>query len=475
MVSEDLERRLLRLVKRYRAHSRDVAFRNAYEMAVSEAVGRNWVSREEAEKLVRIRKLVELWSSKDPPAPKEALEQWLELRQSGAAQPPAALMEALMARFPREKGVKLDWSPIVVDPAGMPLLKILLSRRILGVPDLARFAKARPVEFYQSPALDVLLERAKPCPWAVWNEFKNGIGRPDGLLEPGAALVRSFSLDRSTNANKWFFEFLVQSPHARKRILTALLQERKSALRLFYYIELELGFQKAKAKKNRRQAFGEVLVDWVGICEAGIGTGRSTETTASILLGMIKLSILGDPTALPDEVGRTVSSNMRRITGTTVLRALTSGEQDDRLVKGGMALVVEGDELYDAVQEYLRHLPVGGSGGDVSPERALRFERHRAQKEIVEGLVSAIQTEAEPGPLRDAVEVVLFNAGVRRYSDPGDEVLFDAHLHEPMTAGILPGDRVAVLEHGHRLGGQQDGLVLVKAKVTLLASEDGSQ
>lgn len=466
MIQQEWAGRIRALVKQYKPGPREGAFRNAYKAAVTDALAANTITAENAALLLKARGYVEAWASATPPSAVEAWAQWIELYEAGRNRLPAPVLEALLGRFPKSAASEVDWTPIVLGATDKSLVNFLLSRRLTRVVDLTRIAKANPQDFYRSAALDVLVERGLPCPRSVWDGFLKGERRPEELLEPEEAFVRSFDADRAADATRWLVRCLDQSAAVRKPILLNLLRNAKASLRVANFLLIPRLTGHGKQPKKAEDQSAALLRDWLAVCEDALGEEGSTERAASVVLGFLQIAEAVSPSDPRSENLAALSAVAQRISQRAILLTLRRAETDGERSARNFALIVRGDELYRAVQEYLRQLPIGAEAKWDSPERALRFERYMGQRDVLQGLLSALEDVQGDGPLRDAVEAALFNTGVRTYSAPGEEVTFDVHLHEPEAPGILPGSRVVVTRPGRRLGDEREGIVLIKARVT---------
>src|SRR5262249_13901124 len=159
----------------------------------------------------RARTYLESWISGKPPEPSQAYRQWMELYQTTEARLPNAVLEAFLRRFPKPPRGRIDWAPFILSSTETHLPEVLVTRSLLSSPDLIRIAKANPLAFYRSAALDVLVERRLQCPRSVWDAFVASEIRPVGLMKPSHALVRSFAVDRKKDAPKWLLNFLANA------------------------------------------------------------------------------------------------------------------------------------------------------------------------------------------------------------------------------------------------------------------------
>jgi hypothetical protein len=466
-MSEAWEKRLCSLIKKYKSYSDLALFRNDYRDAVSKAIALNKISKTDESHLLQAREYLEAWTSKTPPETLVAFEQWQTLHEAGKDRLPGCVLEGLLRQFPHVNPGVVNWDSFLLSCSNALLVDVLLDRRFVREHDLNRLAQAKPAEFYRSVALDVLVERtALRDPRPLWDECIRGTPRPSGLLTRAEILVHCYAISQGDKENEQMLSFLLDATQDRERVLGLLLRKRQPAFRLCRFLAFghpTVGMRAQDWVANRIQ---DVLLSWVGLCEAELEKGSGSEAeTASLVLGLIRLSLLTETDdARPGKTGK-LSEETARMTETNILHVLQKGEESRASSNPETAFVVFGKELYRAIQDYLRRLHVGTDTGQESPERALRFERYQGSKQVIEQVLLAMEESLDERGLRDALEVALFNCGVRPLGNVGEEVRFDVHVHEAETPGILPDDLVVVTHSGWCLGNQQDPLVLVKAKV----------
>src|SRR2546425_6319122 len=378
--------RLCALVKRYAPSEQGASFRNEYKDVLDAAHGEGAITKEDADLLLKARSSLEAWVSGKPDQSTDANNQWKELYEAGKDRLPAEILEAFLGRFPKSAAGKLDWGPLALRSSEKNLLKVLVARHLIRTVDLVRIAKASPSEFYRSAALDLLVERKRTCPRPVWDGFSRGESRPANLLQAPEALVLSFAADSKADAVKWFVRFVADSPGVRESILASLLRNPQAAFRLAGYIS-PVSMSRAKSRKKPTDVPAVIIVAWVEASERALGEGGDSAATASVVLGLLQLSALADPKRFPSDALAALSSITGRIAERTIRLALQSGEADGARSARKLAVVARGDELYRAVQEYLRRLPVGALGESESPERVLRFERYMGRREVILGLL----------------------------------------------------------------------------------------
>jgi hypothetical protein len=150
-----------------------------------------------------------------------------------------------------------------------------------------------------------------------------------------------------------------------------------------------------------------------------------------------------------------------------MMRILRNAESSGPAAVRGVSLSARGDELFSAVQRYLGQLE-STQDLDAATDWQSKAERYRGRKEVIEELLNVLQNRSERTDIRAAVEIALFNVGVRHIGEAGDEVSFDPNRHQPIGSGIVPGEPAAIVEPGRCIGDQADAVVLVKARVQAL-------
>jgi hypothetical protein len=467
MPSQAWEKRLCSLIKKYKPSADLASFRNDYREAVFQAAADNKLDKAAPSLLLEARDYLEAWASPSPPEASTAYGQWQKLYQAGKSCLPVAVLETILRRFPAVPDGTVDWGPFLLGCSDGRLIDVLLDRRLVREHDLNGLAQARPAEFHESVALDVALERSLLSnPRPVWDECARGKPRPRGLLSRERVLLHCYSLLPGEEGNERMASFLVSRPQERAMLLDLLLGDHPSAVRLCRYLALGPPSTACNGPGNGADAIQDILLGWVSRCEAEVEKGAvSKAATASLVLALIRLASLSCPKGEGTNGDRRLGGAAGRATERATVHVLQKVEGDLSSHLADATLSVRGGELYRTVQEYLRRLPVGTRRGEDSPERALRYERYLGSKQVIEQVLAALDEPLDEGGLRDALEVALFNCGVRSLGNLNERLSFDAHAHEADTAGVLPGDLVTVIRPGRCLGDGEERVVLVKARV----------
>ncbi|MBA4157052.1 MAG: hypothetical protein H0X65_06205 [Gemmatimonadetes bacterium] len=462
--SDSWDNRLCNLIKKYSSSSSPGAtFVNEYRAIVSRASEQGSISSEDANLLLKARSLVELWSGTPAPDLKAAWEQWLSLYETGKDRLPASVLECFLRRLPRGETKGIDWAAFLLGCSEKWVIEGVL--RLLKPADVNRIAKAKPTEFYRSTLFDVVLERpAYKCPPPLWKEMGRGHARPADLRPAEEVVVRCYTANRK-EGDKHLLATLAQTPDLRKPVLAELLEDHDAASRFCRFLVFDAPAPGSRGRKGKAHPVKDVLRDWMEVCENALGREDPTRRTAALVFALIRLSPLAARNGKSGRQEAPDTALAARTSERKILQALRSAEQQGASSGGDDALVVHGDELFRAVQEYLRGLPAGSRSGQDSPQRALRYERYMGRKEVVLQLLAALEECPGDSQLHDELEVVLFNSGVRMLGSEGEETEFDVHAHQPEASGILPGDRVRITRPGRALGEGEEQVVLVKAGV----------
>jgi hypothetical protein len=458
------------LVKAYKPGVEEASFRRDFKAALDSAVEQEVLSRPGAAVLATgSEKLVAWTKNAAADSAGEPFIQWLDFYAAGKDQLPKSLQEAFLARVPKKIPPTFDWTSILIDRANKRLVELLVDARFLKSADLVRAAKATPDDFYESASLDVLLDRGTAPPRTVWRKFPADRDRAAGLLPPDEALADAFAVDSSGDASAWLIKLLSENAEARRGVLVQVLRSPDAVFRLVRYLTSSALGASGKKHKAIRAANSPVVSDLLTVCETAITQGKRTGSTASLVLGLLQLGIAAAPDAVSSETRQEIAETAGRLAEPLVVSALRDAELADerhKIESPGIPMVVATDRLHAAVQEYLRSLPRGSEGELESGARALRYERYRGRREVIQGLLTLLgDSTATHEDLRDQLDTTLFNLGVRPLGVSDAETIFDARQHEPTAPGIVPGTRVSIVRPGWTLGADDQTIVLEKARV----------
>jgi hypothetical protein len=132
-----------------------------------------------------------------------------------------------------------------------------------------------------------------------------------------------------------------------------------------------------------------------------------------------------------------------------------------------LMLALRGSELHEVSLAHVRGTARAGEVGSRSWE--VTYESYLGKKAVLEQVISAIDRLQLEGEIRDELDVVLFNCGVRPLGAIEERVAFQPRIHEATQPGILPGEDVQIVQPGSQLGDGEQALVLTKARVRVVS------
>lgn len=465
--------RLASLVRKVDTKTAGARFRNDYRDAVAAGLASGALSRPAADLLLEARAIIERWISKTRPQASEALTQWTTFyNNAGRGGVPELVLRALIGRLPRLRYQRAEVATLVLGTSEERLLQDLMARRIVTPRDLAALVKEHAAEFYQSPALDAALHRGLACPRGVWARYESGESRPPDLMPPSDALVLSFTLDRKPDAGRWLIALLTRAPGLREELLASLLATPAAAPRFVWELAAEYRKSRGRRPRGSDPAFESIMEQCLELSIAGISRAGGPERSAALVLSLLRLlSALG----IPDRTDASLVRSLARAPAAAekaVSSMLRAAEGAGARTQEEVLLAVTGAELYRGVHRFWQQLPGLAGEPEGQSERSLRLERFAGRREVITGLLSALDSTAGPS-LRDSVEAVLFNYGVREFGEIGERVTFDPRLHQTSEAGLIPGDAATVTRPGRSIGSPTGGLILALASVVGAPAPEG--
>jgi hypothetical protein len=431
-----------------------------YTKVVTEASNAGELSPAEAEKLTQaLGHLVE-WENGKPHELID-LQKQLDDVLSIVGEYGAAVLEGFLSKFPKTKHGDIDFSGIVLGARKRSTINVLLNRRLIRTADIVRISKKNPEQFFFSGALDVLVAEGTAAPRSLWKVLLTSSSRPHGLLSGVDALVRSYAVDTKPDASRWLAQFLLNADALRTDVLSSVLRSPLASFRFAHHLALDHAALGAKRKKA--QAVTDVIVmDWLRVFDSEDPSGTSSHL---LVLGLLELAASAGSAGLGVATRDQIRVVNQRMAEAMSILSLRLREDGNPATEDESPWVVNGATLYASVQRYLRALPVLGSS-DVDPERRLQLERYLGRKEVLVGLLEAMEGSGDDRGIRDSVEVALFNAGVRQLGNTGDEAAFDVQLHETTISGVMQGDRVLVETVPRVIGSGESRIVIKKGVVT---------
>ncbi|MGH7515822.1 MAG: hypothetical protein ACREOQ_23220 [Gemmatimonadales bacterium] len=453
--------RLEAVLKGHRPGSDVARFRNDYKASIESASSSGRISNQTLELLVRGRAYVEEWVAG---ANGDTGHLWLQakdLADAGVAELPSSLVRAFLSRLPRipmQETMRIE----ALLGEDRQWLEFLIARGVVQKADVQRVVKESPERFYGSVGLDVIVSAGMSVPRSAWESFAQGLRRPTHLASPEELFALAATQERSSEAVTWIVRFLGANEGIRLGVLRALLQHTDLVVRLAR--ELAFGSLGRKAPKASSSQPIDVATCLVQVCLESDSLRPPMLKSAASILGLLNLALITEPDGMmakaSDQQKDQLMSGAEHI-ATTTLRRLEEGDEHDASYT---PVVLTASVLYHAVQKYLGDLPSATDDPLDAPERAARLARYHGQRDLLMPLVEALESMPEAGPLRDAVEVAVFNAGVRRFGTVGETVAADFRLHDPVATGLLPGTPAILVRPGYRWG-QEAEAVLVKARI----------
>lgn len=462
MMTEERLKRLVAMIKKYDGGTDVAAFRNAYRALIDGALQTGEIGESDVPHFLHAREHLEAWAGKRPPELKAAFGQWLALFEKASDALPPPLFEALLGRVPAKPPTALEIGPLIAKPSGARFLRTLLSRRLLKLADFLQLAKADPTAFYRSAALDIVVENKKQLPRSVWSTLAAGTPRSPDLIDPAQALVASFKADKKRDAPKWLVKYLAESPATSVKALRALASEPAAAVRLVVHLAMS-SIPQRKGKKPADNDAQAVAATWIRVVAEQLEEGGPDSRTAALVLDVMRLASIIDPLGLAARAISECGLSVDAVFEKAVVDCLRFAESGDQTLTESTVILIQARELYHAVQEYLRTMP-GVAGAPASPARSARHERYLGRRDVVQELLPILEGDADPKAAKDAIEVSLFNVGVRALGDNGEVTKFDPHRHQAEGTAAAPGDVVRIIRPGWILG-ETDGVILKRAVV----------
>ena len=461
------EKKLCNLIKKYKPASNDAAFRNEYRDVLSLEEARKKLGSAGIDLLIQARDLIEAWASPNPTDPVVAFEQWQKLYDAGWKAIPAPVLESFLRKLPPATHGVVDWEPFIFSCTDARLIDVLLERRLVREQDLIIMAERKPDTFYRSAALDVMMERKTfRIPRTLWDQCVQRNPRPFGLMTREETLIHCYARTPGEVENERMCQYLLDTPTDREKVFRKLLEHREAALRLCCHLTFGVLNAEMLGRTAALTNVDVLLVIWIVQSQVELEKGdvRTAETAAIIVATARLFSLVRDASASVDKP-KELREESARVEQKAVLKALKKLEKGRSSSAAETVWVLLGKELLQVIQDYLKQLHIGTDTGQESPERALRLERYMGSKQVIELVLSAMAESNDEGELRDSLEVALFNCGVRPLGNIGDEVPFDVHSHEAEVPGVLPDDPVIVTCPGRLLGENNEGYVILKAKI----------
>jgi hypothetical protein len=447
MLSPAIAEHLKAVISRAVGTDSVAGFRNEFKSVVDRAK-RESAGEAEIEALLQLRAVVERWIFDSPPA-RVALDDWLGLlgRRDHLSE---VALQAAFARFPVEGANELDWAPLLLNKLDRWVAREVIRRGFVKADILRRIPETDGEALYGSPLLDEILESGVSFYPSLLKEHLQH-DRPNGLLAPEVVAVRAFASDGRRNAPDEFVKVVAAVHTRRVAALEELLRHPPHAMRLTGHLVMRLGGRPARTGSAE-----EVVLH--GLITAarthGDRLGAASAAGHSVL-GVLRCSGLITDAQAPD------LSEGLRAGALATLRAAEAGASGRTETNSWLPLSAM--ELYEVLQDYLRHLPAGSSSGQESPERRIIAERYAAKVEVLNGVIEALETAGHADSLREELEIALFNLGVRPLGEVGEIVSYDPDVHSAPAGDAMRNDLVRIASPGWIFGDGDHRRIMRKA------------
>lgn len=436
-----------------------------YRTAIYQATKSGALTEEQQLALHRTRKFIESWGRQDKALGDDVLREWLTLRLELANVVPVALIDTLLSKFPKETKSSITWSIHFGQGIPTDAVESLLEQKVMKTSDIVAYAKQNPGAFFLSPELDVLLEHETAPPRRMWDVLSQQSWEMPKLASVASAVARTFAVDKAADAASWLIQILTEHEVLRGPALELVLRNTVSTEKLIRVLVAGPEYMTIGPKAAPASSASLLLDALVAAIEANLDTTGHLESHLVWALGMIGLG-----TRLPSKVlSPSVNVRVEALLGRVAQAELPSvlRQHDRGLPASESLIVVQTSHLAEIIRTYLNALPISGNTESSSMDRATRYQRFLGQREVLQEMLMALAADGSDGGLRQALEVSLFNLGVRPIEEIGSTIFFQPSHHEAKEEGVVAGDRVRVVSAGARLGVEANSLVLRKAGVIL--------
>jgi hypothetical protein len=348
-----------------------------------------------------------------------------------------------------------SWNPVgaltSIPDASITLALAKNSRRS----ELVKAARIAPGRFFDSVLLDHVINLKITLPPDIWVLLAENRNRSSDLLPSPLIAVKAYSVDRNPRTRKKFMEVLRKGG---PRVVGALLQEPPVATRFLIESFADLYQASAKTRKETTGALKDVIA---AMMDGGSvsPTQRQHYPLLSIARCLASDTDHAEIKAVLD--GALVEEVVRQALARSLREAETGQFRDNTLI------VATKQELYSAFHEHLSRL----NFADGAKGRAEAYHKYQGRREVIEPLLLVLQRSESSLRLKEELEAVLFNSGVREVEEVGAVVPFDGLRHEATESGVLRGDSVRVGSAGYALGMGADAIILQRARVAPFVQE----
>lgn len=441
---------------------KDLTYRENYRDAVEYGRKQGGLTDSAAGVITGLPGDITRWSAEGTQSPDTVLSEWLDRYLHGELEWPSEILDALAKRLPDWVGREVDWAPHILAIRRRAAIDALYHRGFIRKADLVEVAKEHPARFYASPALDVLVGTRTRVPQEVWAALLEGTARPTDLMSGPDALVAALDGDSASTTYRWLAEsFVYSGDDVREALTRAVLTDASVVSRLVLTVVLD----RLAARSEEKRA---TLDDVTGVALIALVTAA---TTAAAEAGpsdrhwhlLTLLTGLGSwcEEALADPVRDALNALNEEHGAERVLASLRERE-DSSSNSSSDAILVQASSLYETVQRYLEGLP-GGGGEAVGPERATRNAEIKGRLAVVRELIDSLD-DLGASPEAEAIEIALYNVGVREFGALGETLEFDPARHR-CDLSVVPGDDVVIRRSGRRLGDDPDLAIIIERAV----------
>jgi len=436
--------------------SSDIAkFRNEWRDEV------DGVSDEERPALVDARSLVERWAAQVDGS-EEALREWSDFYLRTRSVLPRAIRIACLGKLPVSAQGVAAWRDFLVNCTEVDIVRTALRNRHFARKDVRNWLTDSPNAFGSSALLDFAIESGLVKNWKdVWDICARLNARPSSLLQKSDLLVACYSHWSGKDADTALANFMEGAPETCAALLPLLIANSRVAIRI---AQLFAGIAATSALDAKDLP---CLSAFVTHCSQRVVAVNDANTSAiaALAFSTFRLRLVEATCEAKIELNPSIESLTSAAAVGLSRSILQSIEENASAPVSSVFLLLSGRELFKSAIEHVKSVSNAGSSQKALTGRDASYEQHLGKKSVLLDVISVIDRLSPDGRLRDELNAVLFNSGVRPVGTAGELIAFDPRLHSPLEPGILPGEQVQIAKAGRRLGEGQNSLVLTKARV----------
>jgi hypothetical protein len=448
---------LSRLIKALSPKSELARFRNDYRDVVAR------LSAESSALLTDAREWVEQWATNPDVAVAKARCQWSELHARGRSLLPSDLLDAFLRKLPVVPTEPADWREFLIACTDVRLVETVVNMGHIGRRDVAVLVTSDPTGFYQSAAFDIAVDELPPGDLPViWRECVRGGPRSSRVASANELLLRCYSRWPGYDADRALVRHLHRLGDEMVAVLSQVVKEPEIAARLVHVLVSRL----TRSGKERQRA-ETIALSLVSTCQRQIVTGgtASPNVAASAILGLFRLELRLSCAGSNREMDQRVSAALQEAARNTAV-AITQRIEENPVDPSNLCFVaIHGGELHQLVHSHLQMLASAVRTADSPAERGATYQTTIAKRDVLRQVMEVIDRYREDSALKEELEDLLFNNGVRTVGVLGETLPFDARLHESIGNAVLPGESVEVTRLGRKIGDESNVLVISKALV----------